>query len=151
MGTSNVIAMVVVALQVSSTSATAQTITHQQAADKVMADQVALEDLYEHVPRLRQIGDVVRKDCGAKNGGRTAGSWFCSCAAAVTMRLWRSGVDPSMILRLRSFVSDPAASPDKFTAFEGPELYGQLCHLAEPRSAAEEPPSLFDSVPAITR
>ena len=141
--------MSVFALTASVTPATSQMITHQQAADKVMADQVALEDLYEHVPRLRQVGDVVRKDCGVKSGGKTADSWFCSCAAAVTMRLWRSGVVPKMIPRLQSFVSDLAASPDKFTAFEGPELYGPLCQLAEPRSAAEEPSSLFDSVPAI--
>ena len=151
MGIRYVIAIVVFALQACGTSATAQTITHQQAADKVVADQVALEDLYEHVPRLRQIGDVVRKDCGARNSGKTADSWFCSCAAAVTMRLWRSGVDPNMSTHLQSFVSDPAASPDKFTAFEGPELYRPLCHLAEPRSAAEEPPSLFNSVPAVPR
>lgn len=132
MGTRYAVVMFVFALLASGTPATSQTITHQQAAGKVMADQVALEDLYEHVPRLRQVGDVVRKDCGAKNGGKTADSWFCSCAAAVTMRLWRSGVDPNMIPRLQSFATDPAALPDKFTAFEGPELYGPLCHLAEP-------------------
>lgn len=107
-----------------------QMITRQQAAAKVIADQVALQDLYEHVPQLRKIGNVVREDCRARTNGHGSSARFCSCAVAVTMRLWRSGIDPNMLRRLQDFIDDPAASPHTFTAYEGPELYAPLCHLA---------------------
>ena len=113
------------------TEAPAQTIDHATAVRRVTSFQQAAEDLYNKLPRLREIDLVVRQDCAAKNGGQTVDSSFCRCASAVTMGMWRGGIDPSMVPRLEVFLSDPNASANAFTAYEGPELYGPLCEIAE--------------------
>jgi hypothetical protein len=113
-------------------AASAQTISRKEAQRRIISAQQDAEDIYNKIPRLRQIDGAVRQDCAAKNQGRTADSAFCGCAAAITMSLWRSGIDPNMAPRLQAFANDPNASADSFKAYQGPELYGPLCHLAEP-------------------
>jgi hypothetical protein len=114
-------------------SVQAQTISPRAARERVDAARQGAEALYQSFPRLREIDSVIRQDCSEKNHGKSADSEFCGCASAITMSLWRSGVDPNMVPRLQAFLNEPDASADSFVAFQGPELYGPICRKATGR------------------
>ena len=82
-------------------------------------------------PALLPIDGVIRSDCAAKNKGRVATDAFCGCAAALTMSLWRSGVDPNMMPRLIEYLGKPTdAGAATFLRYQGSELYRPLCTAA---------------------
>ena len=103
----------------------------QQMVAGLTKDQAALLTKF---PALAQIDGVIRSDCAAKNQGRVATDEFCSCAAAVTMGLWRSGADPNMMPRLSDFLRSPTeAGATAFLQYQGPELYRPICMEATKR------------------
>ena len=112
-------------------AASAATISKAEAQARVGAFEKDQAELLAKLPGLLQIDQVVRDDCAAKVSGHTSTDSFCRCGSAVTMSLWRSGVDPKMIGRLKDFLSGSGdlKAPD-FVKFEGPELYRPLCDLA---------------------
>ncbi len=59
------------------------------------------------VPSLRIVDETLRAECAAKAPGKSATGGYCTCATAVTMGLWRSGVDPKMLDRLSAFANAP--------------------------------------------
>ena len=96
--------------------------------DASIADQAAILTKF---PALSLIDSAVRADCAAKNSGKLATSDFCRCASAITMQLWRSGIDPKMKPRLQTYLkspSEPAAA--EFAQYQGPELYRPVCRAA---------------------
>ena len=105
----------------------AQTISPRVARERVDTARQGAETLYQSFPRLREVDRVIRQDCAEKNNGKSADSEFCSCASAITMSLWRSGIDPNMVPRLQAFLNTPDASANSFVAYQGPELYGPIC------------------------
>ena len=112
-------------------SGLAQRISTQEARARVASVRADEARIIERYPALSRIDQAVRSDCAAKNEGTSADSDFCGCAAAVTMSLWRSGIDPQMITRLQDYLSHPeTVAPDSFLAYQGPELYRPLCALA---------------------
>ncbi|MDZ4371173.1 MAG: hypothetical protein U1C74_07105 [Phenylobacterium sp.] len=85
-------------------------------------------------PALAKVDGVVRSECAAKNEGKLASSEFCGCASAVTMGLWRSGIDPNMVPRLTAYLKVPTdEGANEFVRYQGPELYGPLCAEAAKR------------------
>ncbi|MDP2213550.1 hypothetical protein [Phenylobacterium sp.] len=108
----------------------AQTISPRKARESVDNAREGAETLYQSFPRLREIDSVIRQDCAEKNDGKLANSEFCHCASAITMSLWRSGMDPQMVPRLQTFLNTPDAPADPFVAYQGPELYGPICFRA---------------------
>jgi hypothetical protein len=85
-------------------------------------------------PALVRVDDAIRSDCAAKNQGQLATDEFCGCASAVTMGLWRSGLDPNMMPRLNDYLRNPTeAGAAAFLRYQGPELYGPLCREAAKR------------------
>jgi hypothetical protein len=111
-------------------SANAATISKAQAQAQVAAMEKDQADLLAKAPGLLQIDQVVRDDCASKVPGHSSSDKFCTCASAVTMSLWRSGIDPKMVGRLKDVLngSGELKAPD-FVKFEGPELYRPLCEL----------------------
>jgi hypothetical protein len=90
--------------------------------------------LLARVPRLAEIDAAIRDDCAAKNPRFTRDSSFCGCAAAITMRLWRSGIDPQMMPRLLDFANGRGdATAQSFLTYQGPELYRPICSRASSR------------------
>ena len=119
-----------VASVLAASTADAQSISKAEAQNRVLAMERDQESLLAKLPALGPIDQVVRDDCAAKAPGHTGADSFCTCAAAVTMSLWRSGVDPKMIDRLKDFLNGAGTlkAPD-FLSFQGPELYQPLCEL----------------------
>ena len=115
----------------SATPTTAGTISKAEAQRSVSAIEKDQETLLAKIPALGQIDQVVRDDCAAKVPGHTGNDSFCTCGAAVTMSMWRSGVDPKMLDRLKDFVNGTGTlKSTDFVKYEGPELYRPLCQLA---------------------
>lgn len=121
---------IVIGILAAATVANAQTISRREAREHVASAERAAEAIYQQFPRLREIDEAVRQDCAEKNAGKAADSAFCRCGSAVTMGLWRSGVDPQMVPRLQSFLSNPEAVASDFIRYQGPELYAPMCRLA---------------------
>ncbi len=85
-------------------------------------------------PALAQIDGVIRSDCAVKNDGNLSTGDFCGCASAVTVGLWRSGVDPKMMPRLNDYLKNPTEAGAKaFLQYQGPELYRPICTEASKR------------------
>lgn len=110
-----------------------QSISIREARERVAAAIQSSDALNQRFPRLLEIHSVVRADCAAKNEGQTNDSEFCICASAVTMSLWRSGIDPQMAPRLQTFLNTSEASAEPFVTYQGPELYAPLCRRATGR------------------
>jgi hypothetical protein len=82
-------------------------------------------------PMLRPVDAAVRNACATKAAGKAPTGGYCTCAAAVVMSAWRSGVDPNMLRRLSAYANAP--DPDAASAllrYQGPELYAPLCTAA---------------------
>lgn len=95
----------------------------------VTATVEAHSGLLEKLPALRSIDQAVREDCAAKVPKRTSSDAFCTCAAAVTISLWRA--DEAMRQRLVDFVKQTGKlSAADFKDFQGPELYKPVCSAA---------------------
>ena len=93
--------------------------------DAAIKEQQALMALH---PALVQVDFAIRRDCASKASGRLAESSYCRCAAAVTMQLWRSGMDPNMLPRLSDYLRDPTeAAAEDLLRYQGPELYRPSC------------------------
>lgn len=89
------------------------------------------DELLAQFPALAPIDSEIRMDCAAKNRGKVAIGDFCGCASAVTMGLWRSGVDPNMVPRINAFLKSPTDAGTKdFLRYQGPELYRGICNEA---------------------
>lgn len=110
-----------------------QTISARTARERVAAARESSEAIYQSFPRLLEIDAVIRRDCAEKNQGKAADSDFCTCGSALTMSLWRSGMDPQMVPRLQAFLNTPGSSAEEFLNYQGPELYAPLCGLATGR------------------
>ena len=110
-------------------SATAQG-SSIRARDTVASMQREADVIIQKFPRLGDVDSAIRSDCEAKNEGRGADSDFCRCASAVTISLWRSGIDPQMVPRLTAYLNSPAASAGSLLIYQGPELYRPMCTLA---------------------
>jgi len=111
--------------------ATPGTISKSDAQRRVSQMEADEGALVAKLPAIAQIDQVVRDDCAQKVSGHTSSDSFCTCGAAVTISLWRSGVDPKMIDRLRDFLNGTGTlKAADFVQFEGPELYRPLCALA---------------------
>ena len=113
----------------SSDSATAQG-SSTRARDTVASMQREADVIIQKFPRLGSIDSAIRRDCEEKNEGRGADSDFCRCASAVTISLWRSGIDPEMVPRLTAYLNSPDASAGSLLTYQGPELYRPMCNLA---------------------
>jgi len=108
----------------------AAAISREDARARVAAMEKSHAELLAKLPSLVRIDQVVRDDCAAKVTGHTSSDGFCECASAVTMSLWRTGVDPKMIGRLKDFLNGTGdLQAPAFVKFEGPELYRPLCEL----------------------
>jgi hypothetical protein len=118
----------ILSIIVPSTPAAANREAQKMVAD-IMEQQVAL---LAKLPALGMIDNALRSECAAKNQGRIATDAFCGCASAITISLWRSGVDPNMIPRINDFLRAPTeADAATFLRFQGPELYRPICTKAE--------------------
>ncbi len=108
----------------------AATIGKSEARARVVAMEKEQADLLAKLPGLLPVDQAVREDCAAKVSGHASTDKFCTCGSAVTMSLWRSGIDPRMLGRLKDYLngSGDLKAPD-FVQFEGPELYRPLCEL----------------------
>ena len=107
---------------------------NRQAQERVASFKKDHAALLAKLPGLSPIDAVVRDDCAAQNKGKLATDDFCGCAAAVTMGLWRSGMDPNMVPRLTAYLNNPTEGGAKeFLKYQGPELYRPLCALASKR------------------
>ena len=105
--------------------------SNRQAQERVATFKKEQAALLAKIPGLSPIDSVVRQDCAAQNKGKLATDDFCGCAAAVTMGLWRSGMDPNMVPRLTAYLNNPTESGARdFLKYQGPELYRPLCGLA---------------------
>ena len=126
------VAAIAVALALATSSqAMAVTISKSDAQRRVSQMETDEGALIGKLPALAQIDQVVRDDCAQKVPGHASSDSFCTCGAAVTISLWRSGVDPKMIDRLRDFLNGAGTlKAADFVKFEGPELYRPLCALA---------------------
>lgn len=114
-----------VAVMAISTAAIAANRKVQRMVDGLTKDQAALLSKF---PSLSRIDSEIRADCSAKNAGHPPEGEFCGCAAALTVGLWRSGVDPKMGPRLTEYLKAPTATGAKeFLQYQGPELYRPLC------------------------
>jgi hypothetical protein len=103
--------------------------------------------LLARVPRLAEIDAAIRDDCAVKNPRFPRESAFCACAAAITMRVWRSGIDPQMLPRLLDFANGRGeATAQSFLAYQGPELYRPVCSRAASRQI--RPPRIRRPRPA---
>ena len=123
-------AAAVAAIALMTSTATAESISKGEAQARVAAVEKDQEGLLARLPGLRPIDQVVRDDCAAKVPGHTNTDKFCTCGSALTMSLWRSGIDPKMIDRLKAFLNGTGAlEASDFVKFEGPELYRPLCEL----------------------
>lgn len=111
-------------------TASAATISKNEAKTRVASMERDQDELLAKLPGLRQIDQVIRDDCAAKVPGHDSADSFCTCGAAVTMSLWRSGIDPNMIGRLKDFLNGSGTiQASDFVKFEGPELYRPLCEF----------------------
>jgi hypothetical protein len=107
---------------------------NRQAQERVADFKKDHATLLAKVPGLLPIDAVVRDDCAAQNEGKLATDDYCSCAAAITMGLWRSGMDPNMAARLKAYLNNPTDGGAKeFLKYQGPELYRPLCGQASNR------------------
>ena len=116
-------------------SASGSAVAANRKAQKMVAglqmDQAALLAKF---PALGQVDGVIRADCAAQNKGKLATDEFCGCASAVTMGLWRSGIDPKMMPRLNDYLKKPTEAGAKdFLQYQGPELYRGVCAEASKR------------------
>ena len=85
-------------------------------------------------PALAKVDEAIRADCAAQNEGKLLSGDFCGCASAVTMSLWRSGMDPKMLTRLTDYINNPTdEGANEFVQYQGPELYRPLCAKATSR------------------
>ena len=121
------------ALFADASAITPQSISAREARQRVASAIESSDALYQSFPKLLEIDSVVRADCAANNEGQATDSEFCTCASAVTMSLWRSGIDPQMVPRLQTFLNTPEASAETFVTYQGPELYTPLCQRATER------------------
>jgi hypothetical protein len=104
---------------------------NRKAGDMVESSMKEQAALLARYPALTQIDGAVRADCAAKNSGKLPTSDFCGCASAVTMQLWRSGMDPKMMPRLQSYLKNPTEpAAAEFVQYQGPELYGPVCKVS---------------------
>jgi len=111
-------------------TASGETMSRGEAQKLVLAVEKDQESLLANLPALGQIDQVVRNDCAAKAPSHTGADSFCTCAAALTMSLWRSGADPKMVDRLKDFLNGAGTlKASDFLSFQGPELYRPLCEL----------------------
>jgi hypothetical protein len=109
----------------------ADSISKDDARKKVASIEATDAKVLSLVPTLQPVVDLVEVDCKRRVPELAKSPTFCVCAAAVTMELWRSGIDPAMKNRIISYATSPANVED-FLKYEGPELYRPLCELAEP-------------------
>jgi hypothetical protein len=106
----------------------------RQAQERVAGFKKDQAALLAKFAALSQIDVAVRDDCAAHNKGKLATGEYCGCAAAVTMGLWRSGIDPNMMPRLTAYLNKPTESGAKeFLRYQGPELYRPLCNAGSKR------------------
>lgn len=83
------------------------------------------------VPAISGVDEAIRTECSEKHEGELATGEFCSCAAAVTVTLWRSDIDPEMRPRLEKYLENPSdEAATELLKYQGPELYGPLCRKA---------------------
>jgi hypothetical protein len=82
-------------------------------------------------PALMDLEVAVSGDCRSKAPASVNVVDYCSCARALVMRMWLSGVDPAMVKRVNDYAADPkSADASSFVRFQGPELYEPFCKLA---------------------
>ena len=83
-------------------------------------------------PKMRDVSAVLRGRCASEPSSVGMSQAYCSCGAAVTMSVWRSGVDSKMLERIKDFINGAGIlNSESFLQFQGPELYGPLCSSAE--------------------
>ncbi|HWD67053.1 MAG TPA: hypothetical protein VG227_03740 [Caulobacteraceae bacterium] len=108
--------------------ALAGTISTKEAQQRVADAERENTKFMAKFPALQPVENAVKDDCAAKAAGQTSSGAFCECAAAVTMELWRSGIDAKMLQRLTDYINSSGASAaSDFTTYQGPELYAPLC------------------------
>ena len=113
--------------------ATARTISKAEAQKKVANAEEINAQFLQRLPAFKAIMDAVETDCAAKAKKYSQSTTYCKCGAVVTMELWRSGIDPKMMQRLKDYAAHPEpAKANDFLQYQGPELYQPLCELAEP-------------------
>lgn len=109
------------------------TISKADAQKRVSAIEASDAEFLAKFPMFAVVSDAVKGDCAQKVPEFAKSQTFCSCAASITMELWRSGADPKMMQRLSDYASNPNSSkPSDFLQYQGPELYRPICELAEP-------------------
>ncbi|MBV9996105.1 MAG: hypothetical protein JO127_12925 [Caulobacteraceae bacterium] len=87
--------------------------------------------LLKDEPSLMAVEAAVTGDCREKAPHSVNSVDYCSCARAVVMKLWMSGVDPAMVRRLKDYAANPASmAPSEFLRYQGPELYQPFCESA---------------------
>jgi hypothetical protein len=124
------LAVAVTALGLVSQGASAATIGKPEAHKRVLFIEKEHANLLQQLPPLHEVDLVIRSDCAAKVSGHSASDGFCTCAAAVTIQVWRTGVDPKVLAHLSDFIRGTGTlKASDFTQYEGPELYRPLCEL----------------------
>jgi hypothetical protein len=87
--------------------------------------------LLSNFPSLNAVEGAVIDDCKQHADKSLPIDDYCRCGVAITMALWRTGVDPHLFSLLKSYVADPTSmAPGEFVKYQGPELYGPACKLA---------------------
>jgi hypothetical protein len=116
------------------TASGAAVAANRKAREMVAGTEREQAALLAKFPALVQIDNVIRADCASKNEGKLATDAFCGCASAITMGLWRSGLDPKMMPRLNDYLQNPTeAGAAAFLQYQGPELYRPICTEASKR------------------
>jgi hypothetical protein len=111
-------------------AAEAATISHVDAERRISDMERDHASFLAKFPAMAAVDDALRGDCAQRVSGHATDDAFCRCASAVTVSLWRSGVDPKMIGRLQDYLNGSGAlKPADFLRFQGPELYRPLCEL----------------------
>jgi hypothetical protein len=88
-------------------------------------------ELLKSEPSLVNVEAAITGDCRSKAPTGVNFVDYCSCARALVMKLWLSGIDPAMVQRINAFVADPkSTNPSDFLRYQGPELYQPFCHAA---------------------
>ena len=99
--------------------------------ETMYALQIWNSQVLEKQPALMKVEASVLGDCRAKAPQSINWVAYCSCAKALVMRMWLSGIDPAMVKRVNDYAVDPkSADPDDFLKYQGPELYRPLCEAA---------------------
>jgi hypothetical protein len=109
-------------------SAEAASLSHAEAEKRVSDMEREHAAFLAKFPGMTAVDDAIRGDCAQKVSGHTRDDAFCRCGSAVTVSLWRSGIDPKMIGRLQDYLNGAGGlKAGDFLQFQGPELYQPLC------------------------